>query len=287
MASTVWKGYLTFGLISIPIKLFAAARSGKISFNQLHKKCNTRIKQQTWCPACDEIVPRSDIVKGYEYATDSYVLVSDEEIKKLAPPSAETMEILEFVKLSEIDPLHYDSSYYTVPEAPGRKPYQLLVDTMEDSGHAAIAKIAMHQREYTVLIRPRRGGLTLHTMYYADDIREVEGYGRQSGVELKPQEVELAKKLVESLAASFQPEKYRDDYQVKLREMIEAKQRGEEVATAEPRRMAPIIDMMEALQKSLAMTAPAPKKPAAREEAREEAAKAPQKRRRVKTGAAG
>jgi DNA end-binding protein Ku len=145
----------------------------------------------------------------------------------------------------------------------------------------------MHQREYTVLIRPRLGGLTLHTMYYADDIREVEGYGRQSGVELKSQEVELAKKLVESLAAAFQPDKYRDDYQVKLREMIEAKQRGEEVATAEPRRMAPIIDMMEALQKSLAMTAPAPKKPAAREEAQEAAVKAPDKRRRVKTRAAG
>lgn len=234
MASTVWNGCLTFGLISIPIRLFAAARSEKISFNQLHKQCNTRIKQQTWRPACEEIVARSDIVKGYEYATDSYVLVSDEEIKKLAPPSAETMEILEFVKLSEIDPLHYDSSYSTVPEAPGRTPYQLLVDTMEDSGCAAIAKIAMHQREYTVLIRPRRGGLTLHTMYYADDIREVEGYGRQSGVELKPREAELAK-LVESLA----------------------------------------------------MTARAPKKPAAREEAREAAVKAPDKRRRVKTRAAG
>lgn len=268
MASTVWKGYLTFGLISIPIRLFAAARSEKISFNQLHKTCHTRLKQQLYCPSCEEVVPRSDIVKGYEYAKDSYVLVEDEELKKLAPQSAQSMEIQEFVRLDEVDPLHYDSSYYVVPDEPGRKAYHLLFQTMEESGYVAVAKLSMHQREYTVLVRPRDHGLTLHTMHYAPDIRAVEGYGKVDGVEIKPQELELAKKLVDSLAGPFEPEKYSDSFQARLKEMIEAKQQGQEVATAEPVRKAPIIDLMEALQKSLAEKGAAPKKPAASEAAK-------------------
>ncbi len=276
MASTVWKGYLTFGLISIPIRLFAAARSEKISFNQLHKECHTRIKQQLYCPHCEETVSRSDVVKGYEYAKDSYVLVEDEEIKKLAPESAETMEILEFVKLDEVDPLHFDNSYFAVPEGPGRKPYQLLVRTMEESGYAAMAKIAMHQREYTVVVRPRQHGLTLHTMYYPSDIREVEGYGTQTDVEVNKQEIELASKLVESLAGKFEPDKYHDEYQKRLRKLVEAKQEGEQVSVEEPKRMAPIIDMMEALQKSLEHT---PKKPAAK--AKAAPAKKAQRKRKV------
>ena len=270
MASTVWKGYLTFGLISIPIRLFAAARSEKVSFNQLHKECNTRIKQQLYCPTCERTVERAEIVKGYEYAKDTYVLVNDEEIKKLAPASAQSMEILDFVKSEDVDPLHYDASYYTVPDPPGRKPYKLLVQTMEESGYAAIAKLAMHQREYTVLVRPYNHGLTLHTMYYKDDIREVAEYGEPGEIEVKPQEIELARKLVESLASAFNPEKYRDEYQIKLREMIEAKQKGEEIAAPEQPRLAPVIDLMEALQKSLANV---PKKPATKEAASRKRAK--------------
>ena len=275
MASTVWKGYLTFGLISIPIRLLAAARSDKVSFNQLHKECHTRVKQRLYCAACDRTVERSEIVKGYEYAKDSYVLVQDDEIKKLAPSSAQSMEILEFVKTAEVDPLHYDSSFYTVPEEPGRKPYHLLVKAMEESGYAAIAKLAMHQREYTVLIRPRANGLTLHTMYYSSDIREVAEYGQNGEIEVKKQELDLARKLVESLAEPFDGKKYNDEYQAKLREMIEAKQKGEEVAAPEQPRLAPVIDLMEALQKSLA---DAPKKPPTTAKA----TKAARKRTKVK-----
>ncbi len=191
------------------------------------------------------------------------------------------MEILEFVKMDEVDPLHFDSSYFAIPEGPGRKPYHLLVRTMEESGYAAIAKIAMSQREYTVLIRPREHGLTLHTMYYADDIREVEGYGGQTDVEVKPQEIELAQKLVDSLAASFEPQKYHDEYQAKLRQMVEAKQQGEEVTTEEPVRLAPVIDMMEALQKSLERSGGAPKKPAAKAEGEKATTKKAKRKRRA------
>ena len=277
MASTVWKGYLTFGLISIPIRLFAGARAERISFNQLHKACNSRLKQQLFCPVCDRTVERSEIVKGYEYAKDSYVLVGEEEIKKLAPPSASTMEIQEFVKVADVDPLYFDSSYYAVPDAPGRKPYRLLVQAMEEAGYAAVAKIAMHQREYTVLIRPRASGLTLHTMHYKDDVREVAEYGKDGEVQVTPQELDLARKLVDSLAAPFQPDKYRDEYQVHLQQLIEAKQKGEEVAVPEQPRLAPVIDLMEALQKSLAL-----KKPPLRAEAEAEPAKA---RKRKRAGA--
>jgi DNA end-binding protein Ku len=269
VAASVWKGYLTFGLISIPIRLFSAARDEHISLNQLHKVCKSRIRQPQYCPTCQRMVERSEIVKGYEYEKDQYVLVEEEEVKKIAPASAQTMEILEFVNLADVDPLYFETSYLAVPEGPGRKPYQLLVRTMEESGRAAIAKVAMHQREYTVIIRPRAHGLTLHTMYYANEIRQVAEYGQTDGVQVKPEEVNLAKQLVESLVADFQPDKYHDQYQESLKALIDAKLKGQEVAAAPQPQLAPVIDMMEALKKSLAAREAAPKKPPVRAEASE------------------
>jgi DNA end-binding protein Ku len=251
MAATVWKGFLTFGLISIPVRLFTAARPERVSFNQLSKKTHARVKQQLIDPTTGEVVERSDIVKGYAVGKDQYVLVEDEEIKKVQPSSGDTMEIQEFVKLQEVDPLYYDQSYYIVPEEAGKKPYYLLVDTMEKSGYVAVAKISMHQREYTILVRPRQGGLTLHTMYYENEIREVPEYGRRGDFEVRPQEIKLAEQLVESLATPFEPKKYTDAYQARLKELIEAKQQGKEAQPTEARRLAPVIDLMDALQKSL------------------------------------
>ena len=264
MAASVWKGYLTFGLISIPMRLFSAARGDGIHFNQLHKECHNRVKQPLFCPFHNRIVDRSEIVKGYEYEKDQYVLVEDEEIKKIAPPSARTMEILEFVNLADVDPLYYDMSYVAVPEDPGRKPYRLLVETMQESGRAAIAKVAMHQREYIVVIRARANGLTLHTMHYADEVREVPEYGQTDNIQVKPEEVKLAKQLVDSLTGDFEPQKYHDEYQARLKELVDAKLKGREVATAPEPQLAPVIDMMEALKRSLAARESAPKKPPAR-----------------------
>jgi len=279
MAASVWKGYLTFGLISIPIRLFSAARSETIHFNQLHTVCHTRIKQPQFCPTCQRQVERSEIVKGYEYEKDQYVLVEEEEIKKIAPPSARTMEIQEFVDLKDIDPLYYETSYLSVPEDPGRKAYQLLVETMEESGRAAIATVAMHQREYTVIIRPRAHGLTLHTMYHADEVRDVPEYGSTSDIAVKPEEVKLAKQLVDSLSGEFDPKKYQDHYQERLKALVDAKLQGREIATAAEAPLAPVIDMMEALKRSLAAReAATPKKPPARAPAAPPVAEVSEKR---------
>src|SRR5215467_3476514 len=251
MASTVWKGHLTFGLISIPVRLFAAARGERISFNQLHKVCHSRLKQPLNCPTCNRTVERSEIIKGYEYEKDQYVLFSEEELDKIEPPSAHVMEILEFVKLDEMDPVYFDASYYLSPEDAGVRAYKLLIDAMKESGYGAIAKLTMHQREHIVIIRPGSKGLTLHTMFYSNEIRPAESVATNK-VEVKDAERKLALQLIDSLAAPFQPEKYRDQYQDNVRTMINAKLKGQEVTEVAQPRLAPVIDLMEALKKSLA-----------------------------------
>ena len=265
MASTVWKGYLSFGLISIPIRLFAAARTERVSFHMIHEVCNTRIKQQLYCPHCERVVERSEIVKGYEVDKGRYVIVQDEEIKKIAPSSTDTMEIQQFVKLSDVDPLYFDASYYAVPEEPGRKAYKLMTQTMEKAGYAAVAKVGMHQREYIVVIRPREGGLTLHTIYYPNEVRAVPEYGKTEGVEVKPQEIQLAEQLVKSLAGKFEPQRYEDEYQKRVIELVEAKSEGKTVEGAPRKKAAPVVDLMQALRNSLAHVEKKPeRKPAAK-----------------------
>lgn len=251
MASTVWKGHLTFGLISIPVCMYTAARGERISFNQLHKECHSRVKQPLFCPTCNRQVERSEIVKGYEHEKDQYVLFTEEELDKIEPASAKVMEILEFVKLDEMDPLYFDASYYVAPEDAGAKAYQLLLKAMEESGYGAIAKLTMHQREHIVIIRPGSKGMTLHTMYYTSEIRAAEAVPSDK-IELKDQERKLAQQLIQSLAAPFQPEKYKDEYQENVRAMIDAKLQGKEVTEVARPHMAPVIDLMEALKKSLA-----------------------------------
>ncbi|MBV9155459.1 MAG: Ku protein [Acidobacteriaceae bacterium] len=286
MASTVWKGYITFGLITIPVRLFAAARTERVSFHQIHQVCGTRIKQQIYCPHCERVVERSELVKGYEAEKDRYVIVNDEEIKSIAPASSDNMEILEFVRAEGIDPIYFDASYFMVPEEAGKKAYHLLLETMRKSGYSAIAQIAMHQREYTVVVRPHADGLLLHTMFYPEEVREVPEFRRDESVSVKPQEVALAEKLVEGLASDFDPSKYHDDYQQRLLKMVEAKREGQPVQGEAPKKRAPVIDLMQALQKSLGEL---PRKPAARAAQEETSAppatkKSAQPRRRTATG---
>lgn len=281
MASTVWKGYITFGLITIPVRLYAAARTERVGFNQIHEPCGSRIKQQTFCPRCDRTVERSELVKGYEVEKDRYVIVNDEEIKGIAPASSDNMEIVEFVKAEGIDPIYFDASYFMVPEDAGKKAYHLLLETMQKSGYSAVAKITMHQREYTVIVRPHADGLLLHTMFYPEEVREVPEFRRDESVNVKPQEVALAEKLVEGLAADFDPSKYHDEYQGRLMQMLEAKREGQKVETIAPKKRAPVIDLMQALQKSLGEL---PKKPAATAKT---AAPAPAKKASTKRAAHG
>src|SRR6266700_5888429 len=176
MASTVWKGHLTFGLVSFPVRLFAAARSESISFNQLHKHDNSRIKQMIYCQAEDKPIPRSEIVKGFEYEKDRYVVIEDEDIKKVAPATAKVMEILEFVKSDQVDPIYMETSYYMAPEEAGEKPYALLFEALRKSGYVGVAKIAMHNREHIVVLRPGKNGVLMHTMYYNHEILQVDEF---------------------------------------------------------------------------------------------------------------
>jgi DNA end-binding protein Ku len=258
MASTVWKGYIAFGLVSIPVRLFAAVRGERIGFHQIHDVCNTRIRQQLFCPTCNRVVERSEIKKGYEVSKDSYVLMEDEEIKKIAPPSSETMEIRQFVKLTEIDPMYYDSSFYITPEEPGRRAYQLLLTAMKQLDYVALAQVTMHQREYAVAIRAQGKGLMLHTLFYANEVREVPEYGSQSDVEVKERELEMGEKLIQALAKPFEPDKLEDEYSKKLLQLVEAKGEGRAVKGGPQKRLAPVTDLMTALQQSLSgKTSPA------------------------------
>ena len=252
MASTVWKGHLTFGLVSLPVKLYSAARGETVSFNQLHKTDHSRVKQVLYCQVEDKPVPRSELVKGYEYEKDKYVVVDDEEIKKVAPKTAKTMEILEFVKEDEVDPVYFESSYYMAPDEAGEKPYALLFEALRRSHYLALAKIAMHNREHIVLLRPGKHGILMHTMYYKDEVRQVEEFRTDSSL-VKEKELELATALIDSLTATFEPEKYKDTYRENLKALIQAKVEGREtVAAPAPQHLAPVVDILEALKLSLA-----------------------------------
>ena len=252
MPASVWTGYLTFGLISMPVRLFSGARGEHVSFHMLHREDLSRVKQQLYCPVDEKVIERSDTVKGYEYRKGEYVVIEPEEIKKIEPRTAKAMEILEFVNADEVDPLYFESSYYLAPEEAGRRPYALLSRAMKDTNYVAIAKLTMHNREYTVFLRPYEEGLMLHTMYYEDEVRRMESFGTE-GVELKEAEVKVAHQLIEALAAEFDPSKYHDTFQENLKKLIEARLEGREVTEVEkPKKMEPVVDLMAALKQSLA-----------------------------------
>jgi DNA end-binding protein Ku len=252
MASTIWKGHITFGLISLPVRLVAAARSETISFNQLHKHDNSRVKQVLFCISEDKPVSRSELVKGYEYEDGKYVVVEDEDIKKIQPKTAKVMEILEFVKADEVDAVFLESSFYLHPEQAGEKAYTVLFEALKQTGHVGIAKVTMHNREHVVILRPARHGLMLHTMYYLDEVRATEEFRTDKSL-VKDIEVTMATQLIAALAGPFAPDRYTDTFRATLRAMIEAKISGQDVVAAPAaEEMAPVIDIMQALKSSLA-----------------------------------
>ncbi|HYG99341.1 MAG TPA: Ku protein [Terriglobales bacterium] len=267
MPASVWTGYLTFGLISMPVRLFSGARGSRVSFHMLHRDDHVRVKQQLICPAEEKVVERDEIVKGYEYRKGEYVVIEPEEIKKIEPKTAKAMEILEFVRSSDVDPIYFESSYYLMPEEAGKRPYALLSKALEETGYVAIAKLTMHNREYMVFLRPHKGGMMLHTMYYKDEVREVEHFGAIDA-ELKESEVKVAHQLIEALAAPFEPEKYHDTFEDNLKKLIQARLEGKEITEVEkPKKVAPVVDLMAALKDSLAVMQ---KKPPQRVESAEE-----------------
>jgi DNA end-binding protein Ku len=208
-----------------------------------------------FCQSEDKPVPRSEIVKGYEYEKGKYVVVDDEDIRKVAPKTAKVMEIQEFVKSDDVDPVYLESSYYMAPDEGGEKPYALLFETMKQTKYYGIAKVAMHNREHVVILRPGPKGMILHTMYYADEVRRADEFQTDAST-LKDKELAMAKMLVESLVGEFEPAKYHDAYRANLRKMIEAKIEGQSVIETPEAHIAPVIDIMEALKRSLELRKP-------------------------------
>jgi DNA end-binding protein Ku len=252
MATSVWKGYISFGLVSVPIRLFTAARESHISFNQIHAECGTRTKQQLTCPSCERVVERDELAKGYPVERDRYVTVTSEELKELEAESSDNMAISQFVKLGDVDPLYFETSYYTAPEEPGRRAYALLLAGMKEMDVAAIATVTMHQREQVVLVRPYDKGLVLHTLYYPEEVREVAEYGSQGQVDLQKQEVDLAEQFIKQLIGQFDPSQFKDEYRSRVMQLIESKDAGLAPTKAQPRkRRGQVINLMDALKKSL------------------------------------
>jgi len=236
----------------MPVRLFSGARGTRISFHMLHRDDNTRVKQQLYCPNDEKVIDRSEVVKGYEFRKGEYVVVEPAEIKKIEPKTAKTMEILEFVKQEEIDPVYFESSYYLAPEEAARKPYALLVKAMKDTGYVGVAKLAMHNREYTAFLRPYEKGLMLHTMYYKNEVREAPDFGTEHA-NLKDGEVKVAHQLIQALAAKWDPAKYYDTFEENLKKLIKAHMEGKQIVAVEKARPAAApANLMEALKQSLA-----------------------------------
>jgi DNA end-binding protein Ku len=252
-ARAIGSATVSFGLVSIPVRLYVATHSEQPSFNLIHAVCKSRIRQQTWCPRCERVVERSELVKGREVAKDQFVLFTDEELKALEAAASQAIDIQEFVPLADVDPVYFQDTHYLGPDKGGDKAYQLLAEAMRDTGMVALAQHVSRGKERLVLIRPFDDGLALHTLYYADEVRAFDEIERGPKATVKPAETGLARKLIEQLAADgFAPQQYHDHWRERLQEAVDKKVAGEEVAVpaAQPAQ-AKVIDLMEALKQSL------------------------------------
>jgi len=259
MPATVWRGFLSFGLVSFPVRLFSAARADHIHFHMLHRKDLSRIKEVWFCAEENKPVDRSDIVKGYETSKGEYVVVEDEELKKIAPATATTMEILQFVRDKEVDPIYFETSYYMAPDQTVSKPYKLLCQALTASQYSAIAKVTMHGREHAVLIRATPTGLLAHTLYYPNELRAANKPNVKLEQKAGGKELALAKSLIAHLAGPFKPQQLHDAYRENVERLIEQKKKGQKITSTPQPRKAPVIDLMEALKRSLSAPGGPPK----------------------------
>lgn len=270
-------GTISFGLVSIPIKMYTAASGSGVSFNQLHEKCGNRIKQQLLCPVCNVVVDRSQIVKGYAVGSDQYVRFTEDELKALEQENSKMIEIEEFVPLDQVDPIYFEKTYYLGPDEGGDKAYRLLADAMAKTNKVALAKYVMRGKENLVLVRAAQNGLMLHGMFFGDEVRPFGEIGKGEDAKLRAGELELAQRLIEDLSSDeFRPDKYHDEYGDRVKAIVQQKVEGQEITIQAPAaERAQVIDLMDALKQSLEMRGTAEKaerKPAAKAARKAEAA---------------
>ena len=273
-ARSIGSGTISFGLVSIPVRLYVATSSQQASFNQLHEQCGTRIRQQLYCPTCERVIERSELVKGYQFARDRYVRFTDAELRAVEAAASPTIDIHEFVPLERVDPVYFENAHYLGPDKGGEKAYRLLADAMATTDRVALATFVMRGKESLVLLRPAQHGLMLHTMYFADEVRDFGEIDQGATATIKAGELELAVRLIGELShEAFKPEQYQDDYRLRILDLVTLKVEGKEVTAVglEVRRIQ-VIDLMDALKQSLAQRpaaattpgappAPMPKKP--------------------------
>jgi len=252
-ARPTWKGYLKISLVNIPIKVFPATDAGAtLSFNQLHAECQTRIQQKRWCPKCEREVPNTDIVKGYEFEKGRYVIVDEEDIQKVRVESTRVISLETFTDDTAIDPIYLERPYYLAPDGPvARDAFAVIRDGMQ--GKAGIGKVALYGREYLVKVQPRERGLIMYTLRHASEIRSMDAIDELSEMpeQVKPEEVKLARQVIGTFEGEVDFQSYRDDYQVGLREIIDAKIEGREIVAPEVEAPPKVVNLMDALRKSL------------------------------------
>ena len=263
-ARATWKGFLKISLVNIPIKVFPATESsGSISFNQLHGECRTRIQQKRWCPQCNREVPLSEIVKGYEFEKGRYVVLSDEDFDKVRPESTRVIDLVQFADESSIDPMYVDRAYYLAPDG-GMAAGAFAVVREGMAGKVGVGKLALYGREYLVAVKPQGRGIVMYTLHHAAELRSIDAVEELGAVpsQVKPEEIKLARQVIETFAGPLNLSDYKDEYREGLQRIIEAKIAGEEVVAPSVETPPRVVNLMEALRKSLDSVSATKKKPA-------------------------
>ena len=249
----IWRGTISFGMVSIPVNLYTATESHDVRFHLLHRRDGVRLKNVRWCPKDEKAVPWDDVVRGFEYTKGKYLPVSEEDLDHLPVKSVHTVDISDFVKLEEVDPIYYDKAYYLAPDEAGVKAFALLRQALQQTGRAAVAKVAIRDKENLCLVRPYEDVLSMETMFYANEIRSTQDIAAD-GAKVSPKELQMAVSLIENLSDSFDPERYRDEYQAALKQVIKAKVEGAPLPEAPTEKGGRVVDLMEALRASVEQT---------------------------------
>src|SRR5918992_1060876 len=250
----LWKGAITFGLISIPVRLYSAVESKSLKFHLLHAEDQGRVRYKRVCSKCGKEVSWDDLVRGYEYSKDHYVIFTDEELEGLDVDSIKAIDVVTFVPISQIDPIYYDKTYYVAPDAPGVKAYRLLADAMHAEEQVGVAKVALRDKEHLATVRLKEDVFVLETMHWPDEIREPAFEELSKNVDVRDQEVKMARQLVQQLSDDFKPEEFQDEYRVALEALVEQKIEGQEISVAPPpeeEEPEKVVDLMEALKASV------------------------------------